>query len=127
MKHLLDTNICVFVIRQKPQRVLDRLHKCDPDDLAISTVTLAELRYGADKSQDPAKNHNALSLFLAPLEIVEFDARAAEEYGSVRLNLEARLANRSARHDDRRSCFELGCYCRDKQCERVRACSWVNG
>jgi len=90
VKYLLDTNICVFVIRQKPQRVIHRFRQHDPDDLGISTVTLAELRYGADKSQDPVKNHNALNAFLAPLEIADFDARASEAYGKVRLDLESR-------------------------------------
>jgi tRNA(fMet)-specific endonuclease VapC len=90
VKYLLDTNICVFVIRQKPQGVMHRFRQHDPDDLGISTVTLAELRYGADKSQDPVKNHNALNAFLAPLEIADFDARASEAYGKVRQDLESR-------------------------------------
>lgn len=90
MKYLLDTNICVFVIRQKPQRVVQRFQQQQPDDLAISTVTLAELRYGADKSSDPNKNHAALDAFLAPLEVTPFDADAAERYGRVRADLEGR-------------------------------------
>ena len=90
MKYLLDTNICVFVIRQKPLRVLDRFRQELPDDLGISTVTLAELRYGADKSRDPDKNHQALNAFLAPLEIADFDSCAAEIYGRVRADLEKR-------------------------------------
>ena len=90
MKYLLDTNICVFAIRKKSKRLLDRLRQFGPGDVGISTVTLAELRYGADKSQDPAKNHNALNSFVAPLEIVEFDAQAAEQYGRVRADLEVR-------------------------------------
>ena len=90
MKHLLDTNICVFVIRQKPPLVLQRFRQHDPDDLGISTVTLAELRYGADRSQDPAKNHAALDSFLAPLSIADFDAQAAEAYGKLRHDLESR-------------------------------------
>lgn len=90
MNHLLDTNICVFAIRKKSQRLLDRLRQHSPGDVGISTVTLAELRYDADKSQDPPKNHNALNSFVVPLEIVEFDAQAAEQYGRVRADLENR-------------------------------------
>ena len=78
MKYLPDTNVCVFVIRQKPQLVVERFRQQRPDDLAISTVTLAELRYGADKSSNANKNHAALDLFLAPLEIESFDADAAK-------------------------------------------------
>ena len=77
MKYLLDTNICVFVIRQKSHEVLQHLRRHPAGDVGISTITLAELRYGADKSRDPTKNHAALDAFLAPLEIVDFDAAAA--------------------------------------------------
>lgn len=90
MKYLLDTNICVFVIRRKSPVVLRRFQQFQPDELGISTVTLAELRYGADKSGNPAKNHLALDGFLAALEIVEFDAPAADWYGGVRADLEKR-------------------------------------
>src|SRR5207245_10403736 len=90
VKYLLDTNICVFVIRKKSQHILQRLRQHSAGDVGISTVTLAELRYGADKSQNPPKNHAALSAFLTPLEVVEFDAQAAEQYGSVRADMEKR-------------------------------------
>ncbi len=90
MKYLLDTNICVFVIRQKPEVVVRRFRKHQIDELGISTVTFAELRYGDDKSSDPSKNHSALDAFVAPLEIAEFDAAAADYYGKVRTDLEAR-------------------------------------
>ncbi|MCC7337529.1 MAG: type II toxin-antitoxin system VapC family toxin [Pirellulaceae bacterium] len=90
MKYLLDTNICVFVIRQKPLVVVEKFKQFVADELAISSVTLAELRYGADKSSDTGKNHAALDLFLAPLAIVDFDSQAAERYGVVRADLERR-------------------------------------
>ena len=89
MNYLLDTNICVFVIRQKLQLVVRRFKEHLPDQLGISTVTLAELRYGADKSSNPSKNHTALDAFLAPLEIVDFDAECAECYGTIRAELES--------------------------------------
>ena len=90
MKYLLDTNICVFVIRRKSAAVLARLEKHAADDVGISAVTLAELRYGADKSQRPAQNHAALDAFLVPLMTVDFDSEAAECYGKVRTELERR-------------------------------------
>ena len=90
MKYLLDTNICVFVIRRKPATVLTRLEKYAADEVGISTVTLAELRYGADKSQRPAQNHAALDTFLIPLVTLDFDSAAAECYGKVRTELERR-------------------------------------
>jgi tRNA(fMet)-specific endonuclease VapC len=89
VKYLLDTNICVFVIRQKSQLVLDRLRLQPEGNVGISIITLAELRYGAEKSQNPFKNHAALDAFLAFLEIIDFDAEAADVYGRVRARLEA--------------------------------------
>lgn len=88
MKYLLDTNICIFVIRQKPPIVLQRFQQFLANELAISAVTLAELRYGADKSSNPAKNHLALDGFLAAIQIVDFDSQAAELYGQIRADLE---------------------------------------
>ena len=90
LQYLLDTNICVFVIRQKPTVALQRFQQYPPDELAISAITLAELRFGADKSSDPPRNHAALDRFLAPLEIVDFDADASDWYGKVRSDLQAR-------------------------------------
>ena len=90
MKYLLDTNICVFVIRGRSPLVLQRFVTHLPDQLGISSVTLAELRYGADKSSNPPKNHTALDGFLAPLEIVDFDSECADYYGKLRADLERR-------------------------------------
>ncbi len=90
MKYILDTNICEFVIRGKSPLVLQRFRQQLPDDLGVSTVTLAELRFGADKSKDPIKNHAALNSFLAPIQVLTFDAECAEYYGRVRSDLEKR-------------------------------------
>jgi len=86
----LDTNICVFVIRRKAAAVLARFEQYGIDELGISAVTLAELRYGADKSHRPEQNHAALDAFLVPLAVVDFDSHAAARYGSLRAELERR-------------------------------------
>lgn len=88
MKYLLDTNICIFVIRRKPTTVLTRFSQYAADEIGISSVTLAELRYGADKSPRPAQNHAALDAFIVPLAIVDFDSSAADCYGRIRADLE---------------------------------------
>lgn len=90
MKYLLDTNICVFVIRKKSAHALQKFRQHSVGDVGISVITLAELRYGAEKSQDPPKNHAGLNAFLTPLEVVEFDAQAADQYGHIRADLEKR-------------------------------------
>ncbi|MCL4201067.1 MAG: type II toxin-antitoxin system VapC family toxin [Pirellulaceae bacterium] len=90
MKYLLDTNICVFVIRRKSPQVLVQLEKYAADEVGVSAVTVAELRYGADKSERPAQNHAALDAFLVPLVTVDFGSEAAECYGKIRSQLERR-------------------------------------
>ena len=88
--YLFDTNICIFVIKRKPLAVLQRFQQHSPANVAISSVTLAELRYGADKSSRPSKNHERPDSFLLPLSIKDFDSPAADHYGKVRADLERR-------------------------------------
>jgi tRNA(fMet)-specific endonuclease VapC len=89
VRFLLDTNICVFLIRKKLTRLLQIMRQQGIGEIGISTVTLAELRFGADKSAAPIKNHATLNSFLVPLEIATFDEFAAAEYGRVRSELES--------------------------------------
>lgn len=88
MRYLLDTNICIYLIKQKPPKVLARFQTLALSDIGISSITLAELEYGVYKSQQQEKNRNALMQFLIPLEIVEFDQAAAQIYGVIRSDLE---------------------------------------
>ena len=88
MKYLLDSNICIALIRKKPPKILKTLAAMAAGDVGISSITLAELRYGAAKSADEGKNAAALEEFLLPLEIADFDAAAALSYGRVRASLE---------------------------------------
>ncbi|MGF1495131.1 MAG: type II toxin-antitoxin system VapC family toxin [Microcoleaceae cyanobacterium] len=90
MRYLLDTNICIYLIKQKPPQVLERFQTLALSDVGISSITVAELEYGIYKSQQQEKNHNALMQFLIPLEIVDFDQAAATIYGSIRSDLERR-------------------------------------
>ena len=90
MQYLLDTNICIYLIKQKPPKVLARFQTLALSDIGISSITVAELEYGVCKSQQQKKNRSALMQFLIPLEIVEFDQAAATRYGSIRSDLESR-------------------------------------
>jgi tRNA(fMet)-specific endonuclease VapC len=67
--------------------VIDKFQEIAPGEIAISSVTVAEMMYGVAKSQHPDKNKAALESFLAPLEMVDFDFKAAQQYGIVRANL----------------------------------------
>src|SRR5947209_981530 len=88
MRYLLDTNICIYVIRRRPPQVLTRFQRCAVGDIGLSTVTLAELQYGVAKSAFPERNQEALAAFTLPLEILPFDAPAAAAYGPIRATLE---------------------------------------
>ena len=88
MPYMLDTNICHHIIKQKPLQVLERLRALPVSGVGISSITLSELEYGVAKSSRPEQNRDALSAFLAPLEILSFDERAALHYGEVRAYLE---------------------------------------
>ena len=88
MKYMLDTNICIYVIKHKPEAVIKRFFMHDPRELCISSITYAELMYGVEKSQKVDKNRLAMMLFLSPITILDFSARAAEEYGKIRADLE---------------------------------------
>jgi tRNA(fMet)-specific endonuclease VapC len=85
---MLDTNMCIYLIRRRSPQVLEHFQRLTIGDIGISTVTLAELHYGAVKSQFPERNQQALEVFILPLEVVPFDAAAAAAYGPVRAALE---------------------------------------
>ena len=87
---LLDTNICIYAIRQRSAAVLAHLRAHGPADVGVSAITVAELQYGVAKSARPEANTEALQLFLAPLEILPFDDAAATAYGRIRADLEGR-------------------------------------
>jgi len=88
MRYMLDTNICIALIKRKPPKALRRFDRLSAGDVGISTITLAELRYGIAKSQHVEKNRQALEEFLLPLEVADFDEKAASAYGAVRADLE---------------------------------------
>ncbi len=90
IKYLLDTNICIYVIRRKPDVVLKRLKRFRVSDLGISSITLSELEYGIAKSRRPEQNKLALTQFLSPIEIMPYDDMAAQQYGELRAYLEKR-------------------------------------
>ena len=85
---MLDTNICIYVIKHKPEKVFQKLQEVDPSDVCISSVTYAELVHGVEKSAAVDKNRLALSILLANIEILDFDVNAAEGYGKIRADLE---------------------------------------
>jgi tRNA(fMet)-specific endonuclease VapC len=90
MKYLLDTNICIYIIKKKPPEVLQKFSDCPVGEIGLSSITVAELEYGVQKSQQPERNEKALEKFIIPLEIAPFDYKASIAYGKIRAQLEAK-------------------------------------
>jgi tRNA(fMet)-specific endonuclease VapC len=88
MKFMLDTNICICIIKQKPKHVITRFKKTRISQIGVSAITFSELSYGVSKSSNPEKNQIALAQFIAPLEILPYGDDVAQYYGDLRTHLE---------------------------------------
>ncbi len=88
MKYILDTNICIYLIKQRPEKVKQRFTSQKPGDIFISSITAAELYFGAEKSSRREENIVALQEFFQPLIILNFEAEDAVSYGLIRSRLE---------------------------------------
>jgi tRNA(fMet)-specific endonuclease VapC len=88
VKYLLDTNICLYIIKRRPEQVIQELAKQTVGQVGISTITAAELWHGVVRSQSVERSRVALEQFMVPLVIAEFDAAAALVYGQIRVALE---------------------------------------
>lgn len=88
IRHLLDTNICIELVRRRAPRLVARLRRRRIGTIGISSITLAEMHSGVAKSSDPPRNMIALAHFCAPLELCPFEHDAASAYGPVRTHLE---------------------------------------
>ena len=84
---LLDTNICIYIINQKPVAVLERFKGFNAGEIGVSSIVAAELAFGVQKTGS-MRNREALNLFLAPLTLVPFDAGCVWAYGTLRAQLE---------------------------------------
>ena len=89
LRYLLDTNICIYVIKRRPEMVLDRFNE-NAAHLAISSITLAELLHGAEKSSQPQRTLAVVEDFCSRLDVLDYGAKAAQHYGQIRASLEQR-------------------------------------
>ncbi len=87
IKFLLDTNIVIYVLKKRPLEVL-KIFNANASRMAISSITLSELIYGAEKSENIAKNLEAIEDFVSHLEVLPYDARASQHYGQIKAVLE---------------------------------------
>lgn len=90
MSFMLDTNICIYMIKNRPDTILKHLVAKRPHEVGISSITLAELQHGVEKSAKVEKNRLALEMLTSSLQVLPFDSFAAERYGMIRAQLERR-------------------------------------
>ena len=87
LQYMLDTDVCIYVIKNYPAELRERFNRL-AEQLCISSITLAELHYGAEKSERRLHNLQAIEHFVARLEVLPFTAKAAAHYGQIRAELE---------------------------------------
>jgi len=88
MKYMLDSNICIYLIKKKPYSLIEKLRRVDAKDVCISVITLSELEYGIEKSKKKEQNRLALAEFSASLEVLPFTPESTLAYGKIRASLE---------------------------------------
>ncbi|MCL2130824.1 MAG: type II toxin-antitoxin system VapC family toxin [Treponema sp.] len=86
--YLLDTNICIYIINKHSTKIIKKINSLNPQEIAVSSITVAEMEYGASKSKNREMNRSALKRFLSSFNIINFDTRDAEIYGIIRAELE---------------------------------------
>jgi tRNA(fMet)-specific endonuclease VapC len=89
LKYLLDTNIFIYVLKRRPKAVLEIFNR-NASRMAISSITLSELIYGAEKSPNVDKNLEAIEEFVSHLDVLPYDAKASQHYGQIKAALEKR-------------------------------------
>lgn len=88
MLYMLDTNICIYLIKRRSDELLSRIRVFRTGEIGVSVVTVAELQYGVSKSQNKERNQAALEAFLLPLDIADFPFAVTVIYGDIRAQLE---------------------------------------
>ena len=88
MKYLIDTNICIYLMNQHPPQVLEKFRKVGVGEIAVSSVTVSELYYGAQKSKKIKQNIKRIEEFIYPFDVLSYDESASREYGKIRAYLE---------------------------------------
>ena len=87
--YLLDTNICIYAINGRHPKLTERLLKVSPDDIVISSITVGEMEYGAEKSRWGDRTRSIMHAFLSNYAVLSFTENDAILFGQVRAKLEA--------------------------------------
>ncbi len=85
MRYMFDTNMCIYLIKNQPKEIAERFALCRLGDVVISSITYAELEFGAAAAANPAKEANNLASLIQDIPVLPFDVTAAKAYGPIRL------------------------------------------
>lgn len=85
VRYMLDTNICIYLMKHQPPAVARRFERCQVGDVVMSSITYAELAYGAAASTEPNRIMEALSMLIEDIPVVAFDQAAGASYAAIRL------------------------------------------
>ena len=88
IRYLLDTNICIYLIKKRPAEALEHFRQHPPAEVAISIITVFELEYGVQKSRYQQRTRDAMTKFLSPLNIINLDRSSVLEAAAIRAHLE---------------------------------------
>jgi Predicted nucleic acid-binding protein, contains PIN domain len=88
MIFLPDTNTCITLLRRRDDRLIARWKSVNTTDIVLCSIVVCELRYGAQRSSDPSREHSKLDLFLSPFASLPFDDQCARRCAEVRAELE---------------------------------------
>lgn len=88
MKYFLDSNICIYLINRKSEKLMDAFEQFPPEEIVVSAIVLSELELGVSKSDRVEQNRQRLREFLEPFQIVPYPVSAAKIYGDIRAELE---------------------------------------
>lgn len=92
-RYLLDTNMCVYLLRNQPEQVARRFAQCSVGDVAMSAITYAELEYGAQVAPDPARERRQLAALIEDIPVAPFGVEAGAAYGLIRKATRERRAD----------------------------------
>ena len=89
-RYMLDTNMCSYIIKERPVSVLQHFQELNIESICISIVSYAELMYGVERSSSKRINHSVIRDFTRYLDVISWDIGAADEYAVLRTDLEAK-------------------------------------
>ncbi|MFH1351319.1 MAG: type II toxin-antitoxin system VapC family toxin [Pseudomonadota bacterium] len=88
MSYLLDTNTCIYFLNRSSEKIISKMKSLSPSNIRLSSITVAELFFGAEKSKAKKKNWTIVQSFIGNFELIPFDEKCCENYAKIRVSLE---------------------------------------